>query len=285
MVAPRVGVWWGDVFGNGRCFAFVAEDGVKVAEFRKGRWQPVVQWDVPVAWVPPGSTAVAEGFYHLAPKPGATPFEPADLDGDAVPELLVPFNNDGYSLGYRIVRWDARAGVPRLLEVSSGRGRPERRQGMLITFEGSGRKAWWSERWYHEWREGTPVPVAVWRSDQTDPEQGFVEGARCDSRGEFRSGYRVCAGAVTRVKEKGGVDQRTVAHVNVSWKSVRGGANLRNEAGAEELFWFTRMTGLPWRSYGRDINGGTVEAAHALWPGFTVSVTGDAEVVRLFRKD
>lgn len=144
----------GDLFGDGRHLA-VEGSGLAVGD-KKG-WRILSEWkDLSPAWVPEGKKPEDAGYYHISPT--SLPFVLKDLSGDKVPEILVAFNNDGYRIGYWIVKKKGEGAEP--LEVYSHCGEPEFEAGLMKVCSADwGRKAWGSVDTFYRWTKGVPVEV------------------------------------------------------------------------------------------------------------------------------
>lgn len=162
----RAVILHGDLFGDGRHLALVGSDNTTLAVHQGGNWKILQTEEVCPAWLSPGKTAFDEGYSRC--KPAANPFTLADLDGDKVPELLVDIDFGVYNTGCRIARVEGK-GV-RFLNIVSAFKRPRIKEGlMLVVTEISGRKAWWGVATYYRWKDGTPIPVARWVDDHSNP--------------------------------------------------------------------------------------------------------------------
>lgn len=166
----------GDLFGDGRHLALVGRSDTTLLSGGKSGWKVVSRHDVVPAWVPAGK--VPEDFGHSNIGASTMPFVLKDLNGDDVPEVLVAFNNDGYQLGYAIAKKKG-SGIE-FLKVRSEQGEPEFRRGFLVvSSHNSGRKSWWGGWSYYRWKDGLPVPAAVWVQDGRDPEVSRWIVVRC----------------------------------------------------------------------------------------------------------
>ncbi len=157
----------GDFFGDGRHLALVGTSVTTFAAGDKEGWKVVSNHEVDPAWTPAGKEHEDAAHYNIGAP--TVPFVLKDLNGDEVPEVLVAFNNDGYQLGFAIAK--KKGDGIEFLKVQSDHGEPDFRHDYLVlSSNNSGRKAWWGGFTYCRWKEGVPVPAAVWVDDARDPE-------------------------------------------------------------------------------------------------------------------
>lgn len=262
---------WGDLFKNGRTYAVVDEgEIVVIAEHTKKGWENRSALDVQSCWHPEGKDP---DYPHLTPP--KEPFKLKDLNGDNTPELIIAFNNDGYAIGYHIAKWSPREDAVKLLHVRCERGEPEWHSGFLVTYDGSKRKAWWGETLWYRWVNGRPVFAASWYDDchNEDATWELFTTAKGES-------FKRVAGTITRAQLDPQSSHRVIketpfAQVTFQWKE-----ESMDAYGAEALYLFERLTGLPAEAYGGEINGTPVARAKAQQKNMTVEVTGTPEGIK-----
>jgi hypothetical protein len=281
----------GDCFSDGRRLAVIevgqAHTSLALAVFDHGQWRLLTTWNVTPAWVPEGKTAEESGYFHISPP--ANPFQRIDLDGDGVPELLVAFNNDGYRLGYAIIKQDKGEPLPRLLEVFSGCALPQACAGYLLTFTASGRKAWWGETNYYRWDKGLPVHVATWHDDAHDPEKTYWAVTREDSA-EVLHVYQVDGEKFEikqhlRSSDQGEGHEAAYATVEFAWKPGR--QPVKRELPpydlmfeTAQLYLFEKLSGLTAAAFGKEVNGMPIAEVLPVLERLNVKVTGSTEAVQ-----
>jgi hypothetical protein len=156
----------GDLFKDGRHLALVASDGTTLALAGKQGWEILDRWEVLPAWVPAGEKAEDLGYEHC--NPPEVPFVLKDLTGDGVPEALVAFENDGYRVGYEILKKKGEGAE--LLKQRSERDEPRFEGGfMVVCSEDWGRKAWGSIDTFYRWTNDVPVAVGSFGEECSDP--------------------------------------------------------------------------------------------------------------------
>ena len=166
----------GDLFGDGRHLALVGRSDTTLLAGDKSGWKTVSSHEVDPAWTPAGKEHEDAAHYNIGAP--TMPFVLKDLNGDEVPEVLVAFNNYGYQLGHAIAK--KKGNGIEFLKVQSDHGEPEFRHGYLVLSSNNfGRKAWWGGFTYCRWKEGVPVPAAVWVGDAQDPEVSRWIVVRC----------------------------------------------------------------------------------------------------------
>ncbi|MCE9519488.1 MAG: hypothetical protein K8R87_08050 [Verrucomicrobia bacterium] len=302
-------VLWGDLFGDGHLWAIAqtkhAVYGLAYLEWKSGQWQFREAWQATADWVPEGVKPSERDYFHITPP--LVPFTLKDLNGDGIPEVLVSFNNDGYKLGYEIIQADSKASCLKLLDVYSGSGEPEYSDGYLIGFDASGRKAWWGQNIYYKWIDGHPTKYATWTDGNVEesdmgPTEFTVETTKESSRGV--QSYRVLrdeddefnkfsddlckAVKAFRNGKRGTVilkEEKPFAVLNFKWK--KNGLEHKEangQAAAEELYFFETLTGLPWKAYGKTINGEKIETAKERQSLLEVDVFGSPEAIKLLSK-
>ncbi|WP_265594993.1 hypothetical protein [Haloferula sp. BvORR071] len=155
----------GDLFGDGRHLA-VEGSGLAVGD-KKG-WKVLSEWkDVFPAWVPEGKTPEEAGYQHIYPP--SVPFVLKDVTGDKVPEILISFENDGWSLGYHILKKKGEGAE--LLEMRSERGEPRLEAGLMVVCTSDwGRKCWGSVDTFYRWTKGVPVELGSFGEYCADPD-------------------------------------------------------------------------------------------------------------------
>lgn len=276
---PGCLIFHGDLFGVGRHLAIVAK-GVETiaAEVDKAEWREIARWPVAAAWVADSDRAHDKGYFRI--NPPACPFVLKDLDGDRTPELLIAFDDDGFKLGYRIVKKRQNAMGLDLLAISST-GEPSFRDGYLITHEATGRKAWGGGDLYFRWVEGVPVFTAERYENCADPDRARIFYTRVvpDKSQEtfcvrFDDGWRItrCDSRVEPGNEKPFVSVRFIARTP--------GAEWPHEA--EEAFLFQKLTGLDWKLW---IPAAGEVAQDQLGPEIAklnTEVHGEPEAIRIF---
>lgn len=274
---------WGDLFSNGHLWAVIEtkkENGVAYLEWKNGRWQFRELLDITACWLPKGVKPEDRGYYHINPTPPSQAFKLKNINADGSPVLLIPFNNDGYNLGYAIATpLPKNAGI-KIVEFSMA-GEPDAAFGYLITYNASGRKAWWGQRIYHKWVNGVPVKQATWTDgnvNKTDegPTWLTIETTRLSPVGERH--YRI-------LKEDNVVlrDDQPFAAIKFTLDKDNARAETPIDGAAtEELYFFERLTGLPWKAYGSNINGTSLEFAKKWQQALTVEFTGTPEGIKLF---
>jgi hypothetical protein len=272
-------IFHGDLFGDGRHLALVAQGGETiVAEYDKTAWREITRWPIAAVWVAEGEKKEDKGYFRIDPP--SCPFVLKDLDGDRIPELLIAFDEDGYKVGYRIAKKRTNASGLELLAISST-GEPSFRGGYLITHEETGRKAWGGGDRYFRWTKGSPVFVAESYNNCTNPDRELTFYTRVfPDKSEktfcvrFEDGWQIrrCGPRTEPGNEKPFVDVRFVARVP--------GAQWPREA--EEAFLFQKLTGLDWRL--RTPRSGEVvpDQLGQEFAKFKPEVQGDADAVRLF---
>lgn len=276
---PGCLIFHGDLFGDGRHLAFVAKDGETVAaEADKTEWRGIARWPVGAAWVAEGERPQDKGYSHI--NPPACPFVLKDLDGDRIPELLIAFDDDGYKLGYRIVKKRQNATGLELLAISST-GEPSCRDGYLITHEATGRKAWGGGDLYFRWVEGTAVFTAESYENCSDPDRvlTFYTRVFSDKSEEtfcvrFDDGWQIsrCESRVEPRNEKPFVSVRFVA--------ILPGAEWSHEA--EEAFLFQKLSGLDWKLRIPRASETPPDQLGKEFTKFKMEIRGEPEAVKMF---
>jgi len=276
---PGCLVFHGDLFGDGRHLAIVAKgDETAVAEVNKTEWREIARWPVAAAWVADGERAQDKGYSRI--NPPACPFILKNLDGDRIPELLIAFDDDGYQLGYRIVKKRQNATDLELLIVSST-GEPSCRDGYLITHEATGRKAWGGGDLYFRWVEGTPVFTAESYENCSDPDRlrAFYTRVLADKSEEtfcarFDDGWRI-----SRVESR--VEPRNEKpFVSVHFVARNPGVEWSHEA--EEAFLFQKLTSLDWKLRIPGADETPQDQLGSEFAKFNVEVRGEPEAIKAF---
>lgn len=300
-------VLWGDLFGDGHLWAITqtkhAHFGVAYLEWAGQHWQFREAWNAQADWLPDGVSKIDRGYSNVAPP--LLPFTLEDLDGDGVPEVLISFVNDGYKLGCEIIKAKPKNAGMMMLNVTSESGEPECAGGYLITHESSGRKAWWGQNIYHKWVKGAPEEVVTWtegnvgetdmgptritiettalspvgaRSYRIPKEEDEVDGNENTRRQikEFRNGAE--GTVILR-------DDKPFAVIRFKWKEKGPEQKCAScQPAAEALYLFEKLTGLPWKVYGKEIYGEKLEVAKEWQSFFDVEVTGTPEGIKLLSK-
>ena len=276
---PESLIFHGDLFGDNRHLALVAKDGETIAaEFDKLEWREIARWPVAPAWVVEGESREDKGYFHI--NPPACPFILKDLDGDRIPEVLIAFDDDSYKLSYRIVKKRSDASGLELLTLSST-GEPSYREGYLITYESTGRKAWGGGERYFRWTKGLPVFAAERFSDCWNPDRELTFYTRVlpDKSEEtfcvrFDDGWQVrrCGSREEPRNEKPFVDVRFIARTP--------GAEWPEEA--EEAFLFQKLTGLNWKSQVPRAGEVAQDQLGKEFSKFKTEIHGEPEAVRIF---
>jgi len=276
---PGCLIFHGDLFGDGRHLALVAKGRETVAaEVHKTEWREIARWPVAAAWVAEGEKKEDKGYSFIDPP--VCPFLLKDLDGDRVPELLIAFDDDGYKLGYRIVKKRRNAAGLELLVISST-GEPSYRDGYLITHMATGRKAWGGGDLYFRWFEDGLVFTAGSYEDCSDPERSlsFYTRVLPDKSEEtfcvrFDDSWQIsrCGSRVEPRHEK--------TFVNVRFVARTPGAEWPHEA--EEAFLFQKLTGLNWRLRIPRAGETQQEQLSKEFAKFHMDVRGEPEAVRIF---
>lgn len=276
----------GDLFYDGRRLAVIEDEvGLALAVFAENKWRLLTTWAVAPAWIQEGKTAQELGYYHLHPTPTSDPFKRMDLDGDAVPELLVAFNTDGYQLGHVIFKQTKGEPCPRLLEVFSARGLPKARAGQLLTFNDSGRKAWWGETAYHRWEKGRPVHIATWRDNAEEAENWHWQVSLAEDSAVLRIRSQDDAFFITRLPsgEDGGTEV-PYAKVTFGWNPGQQPAAAKEHQAVlwelPQLHLFEKLCGLPAAAFGEKVNDKPIAEMLPLLDRLKVTVTGTEEAVR-----
>ncbi len=277
----------GDCFADGRSLAFVEASGLAglaLAARAEGKWEILSIWNVVPVWIPKGREEEDfPEYYNIHPKPPENPYKLVDLDGDRVPELLVNFNDDGYSLGYAIIKLSKGEALPKLLDVFSSRYPPQARAGYFLTFRDSKRKSWWGETNYHRWEKGLPVHVATWHDDAYDPENDYWQVTRDDSdivlRIYHREGFEIKEMIATPKDD--GETQKAYATVKVDWKpGQRPSGDDMGGFEEAELYLFEKLTGIPAAAFNDTVNGKPIDEVLPLMKRIRVRVTGSEDAVR-----
>jgi len=276
---PESLIFHGDLFGDGRHLALVAK-GVETiaAECDKMAWREIARWPVAPAWVAEGESREGKGYFRIFPP--ACPFVLKDLDGDRIPEVLIAFDDDGYKLSWRIVK--KRSNAPRLEVLDPiSTGEPACREGYLITYESTGRKAWGGGERYFRWSEGSPVFAAERFNDCWNPDRELTFYTRVlpDKSQEifcvrFDDGWQIsrCGSRAEPRNEKPFVDVRFVARIP--------GAEWPREA--EEAFLFQKLTGLDWRLRISGAGELPQDLLGKEFSKFRVAIHGEPEAVKAF---
>lgn len=158
----------GDLFKDGRHLALVASDGTTLALAGKDGWEILGRWEVLPAWVPAGEKAEDLGYENCSPP--EVPFVLKDLTGDGVPEALVAFENDGYSVGYRILKKKGEGAE--LLKIGSQSGEPRFESGLMVVCSANrARKAWGAIDSFYRWTNDAPLEVGSFGEDCSDPDK------------------------------------------------------------------------------------------------------------------
>ncbi|WP_395746157.1 hypothetical protein [Prosthecobacter sp.] len=288
----------GDLFADGRWLAVVESPaGLALLAWEHDAWHLLALWNLAPVWIPAGKTKNDFPEYvHILPDLPATPFQMKDLDGDAIPELIVTFNNDGYRLGYAIIKKGRGENVPQLLDVFSSLRPPQGRAGYLLTFSDSGRKAWWGETDYYRWEKGLPVHAATWHDNCYDPDKPFWAVTRHDTAQTLRiSPNETSENASSFVLTQVGGDQEKdepYAIVDVKWrpglvpkyeKLDQHTAAQRSSSdcyAAAELCLFEKITGLPAAVFDEEINGLPVAEIAPLTKRLEIRAKGTPEAVQ-----
>lgn len=231
----------GDLFGDGRHLALVASDGTTLALAGKDGWEILDRWEVLPAWVPAGEKAEDLGYEHCSPP--EVPFVLKDLTGDGVPEVLVAFENDGYDIGYRILKKKGEGAE--LLKIGSESGEPRFEGGfMVVCSQDAGRRAEGSIDTFYRWTNDVAVAVGSFGEDCFDPEKVSLFAVRHLSD-DTEQAFEIKEGEGVLLVNSGKLDGFQLA-------DARHFAVVR-EAGKEqapELFdvgplFFQRITGVP----------------------------------------
>lgn len=275
----------GDLFADRRRLAVVEvseqKAGLALMVWRQNAWRLLGVWNVAPVWIPAGKTKNDFPEYsHMTPEPPRSPFSLRDLDGDAIPELLVTFSDDGYRLGYAMIKKGRGEAVPQLLDVYSSRNPPQAREGYLLSFNDSGRKSWWGETDYYRWEMGMPVHVATWHDDAYDPDKSYWQV----TRGESDTVLRVYQGFQIKqvLSDSDGKGEREAAYatVEMDWKpGQKPAAESPGIFEASELYFFERLTGIPAAAYHDTVNGQPIAEVLPLMKRLKVTVTGSKEAV------
>lgn len=158
----------GDLFKDGRHLALVASDGTTLALAGKNGWEIIDRWEILPAWVPAGEKAEDLGYEHS--NPPEVPFVLKDLTGDGVPEALVAYENDGYDIGYRILKKKGEGAE--LLKIGSESGEPRFEGGfMVLCSQDAGRKAEGSIDTFYRWTNDAPVAAGSFGEECSDPDK------------------------------------------------------------------------------------------------------------------
>jgi hypothetical protein len=278
-------VMWGDLFSNGHVWAIVEtqdKSGVAYLEWKNDHWLFREVWDIAACWLPEGIKPRDRGYYHIHPTPPPQAFKLKNVNSDGSPAILIPFNNDGYDLGYAIaVPLPNHAGI-KIVEFSMS-GEPDAAAGYLITYNTSGRKAWWGQRLYHKWVDGKTMHQVTWTEGnvgETDmgPTWLTIDTTASSPVGEQH--YRV-------LKDEDLPSHRVLrndapfAVVEFCWdaRKVRP-QDATIMPAAEALYLFERLTGLQWKAYGDDIYGIKVKDAKIGQKALTTQVTGTPEGIK-----
>ena len=243
----------GDFFGDGRHLALVGRSDTTLLAGDKSGWQTVSSHEVDPAWTPAGKEHEDAAHYHIGAP--TMPFVLKDLNGDEVPEVLVAFNNDGYQLGYAIAK--KKGNGIEFLKVQSDHGEPEFRRGYLVLSSNNfGRKAWWGGFTYCRWKEGVPVPAAVWVDDAQDPEVSRWIVVRCQGEKGDRAFEvlmdEIDVWKVRSVKWTGGVevtDSKEFATIRIETGPI--GLESMNSSHAADALVFeliSGVTGAVWKA-------------------------------------
>lgn len=277
----------GDCFADGRRLAFIEvrgeKQGVALAAWEQGRWQLLSIWNIQPAWIPAGKKVEDFPEYsHLRLEPSQTPYQLVDLDGDAVSELIVAFNNDGYQLGYAIIKQNRGEALPKLLDCFSCRKQPQFRAGYLLTYSDSGRKSWWGETDYYRWEKGQPIHVATWHDDAYDPDKPYWQVTRADSapvlRIEWDQGCQITQ--ILSAPDVAGAREVAYAKVEMDWKpGLQPDAKASDFFEAAQLYLFEKLTGIPAAAYDDTVNGKPLADVLPLLKRLKVRVKGSKEAV------
>ncbi|WP_395736980.1 hypothetical protein [Prosthecobacter sp.] len=285
----------GDLFADGRRLAVVESQGALALEvWEKGDWHLLELWNLDPVWIPAGKTlADFPEYSHIVPEPPSTPFQMQDLDGDGVPELIVTFNDDGYRLGYAIIKQVRGEAVPTLLDVYSSRTPPQFLAGRLLTYRDSGRKAWWGETEYWQWERGLPRHLATWHDDCFNPDRRYWEVSCEGSPGTLRIAESEedqegeedeTRFVITRSDGKDSEEMYAV--VDFGWKpgqapkvqAERPGEPLLYEAA--QLYLFEKLLRMPAAAFDKEVNGAPVDEVIPLIKRLQVRVKGEPEAVQ-----
>jgi hypothetical protein len=278
----------GDLFADGRRVAVVElrelPAGLALMVCEQDTWHLQTLWNLSPVWISAGKTKADYPEYRrIIPEPPHTPFRLQDLDGDAIPELIVTFNNDGYRLGYAIIKKVRDEAMPRLLDVYSSLHPPQGLAGRLLTYNDSGRKAWWGETEYWRWEKGLPEHVATWHDNCFNPEKHFwavslagsSETLRIAENEESEDGFVITRSDGTDSKEE------FYAIVDFSWKPGKAPKDeVLNLYEAAQLYFFEKLLRMPAAAFDKEVNGVPVTKIIPLMKHLEIRVKGTPKAVQ-----